>query len=190
MVLPAAIPKADAMKTVCTFFVKFASLISWVLSCFDRVIFKGHLPISRPYELENFVDYVLKMRRADFMETVAPHWSNRLVQYAKGFAQKAGRIYEYYQGDIDKDAWAKKLIETQPLAEGLVGVLCVMETCSTFKLGYGEGRPCFVRRQVPQRVLYYYFLDRELGLMHVRLQTWLPSRVRSMSTVTISSPAS
>lgn len=161
-------------KTVCTFFVKFASLISWVLSCFDRVIFKGHLPISRPYELENFVDYVLKMRRADFMETLAPHWSNRLVQYAKGFAQKADRIYEYYQGDIDKDAWAKKLIETHPLQEGLVGVLCVMETCSTFKLGYGQGRPCFVARQVPQRVLYYYFLDRDLGLIHVRLQTWAP----------------
>lgn len=113
MVLPATLPKADAMKSVCTFLVKFTSIISWVLSCFDRVIFKGHLPISRPYEFENFVDYVLKMRRADFMKTLAPQWSHRLVQYAKGFAQKAGRIYEYYQGDIDKDAWAKKLIETQ-----------------------------------------------------------------------------
>ena len=29
-------------------------------------------------------------------------------------------------------------------------------------------------RKVPQRVLYYYFLDKELGLMHVRLQTWAP----------------
>lgn len=82
MVLPTAITKADAMKTVCTFFVKFTSVIRWVLSCFDRVIFKGHLPISRPYELENFVDYVLKMRRADFMETVAPRMvgSSRLVR--------------------------------------------------------------------------------------------------------------
>lgn len=162
------------MKTVCTFLVKFASVISWALSCFDRVIFKGHLPISRPFEFENFVDYVLKMRRADFMETLAPRWSNRLVGYAKGFAKKAGRLYEYYQGEIDKDAWAKKQIQEHALKEGLVGVLCVMETCSAFKLGHGEGRPCFVLRRIPQRVLYYYFLDRDLGLMHVRLQTWAP----------------
>src|ERR1700679_2879445 len=160
MVLPAAILKADAMKTVCAFLVKFASVISWALSCFDRVIFKGHLPISRPYEIENFVDYVLKIRRADFMETLAPHWSNRLVQYAKGFAQKAGRLYEYHQGAIDKDAWAKEQIETHQLCEGLVGVLCVMETCATFKLGYAEGRPGLVPKKVPVRVLYYYFLDR------------------------------
>jgi hypothetical protein len=166
--------KADAMNAVCTFLVKFASVISWALSCFDRVIFKGHLPISRPYEIENFVDYVLKMRRADFMETVAPHWSNRLVQYAKGFAKKAGRLYEYHQGEIDKDAWAKEQIETHRLRDGLVGVLCVMETCSTFKLGYAEGRPALVAKKVPVRVLYYYFLDRDLGLMHVRLQSWAP----------------
>ncbi len=79
------------MKPVCSFLVKFASLISWMISCFDRVIFKGHLPISRSFELENFVDYVLKMRRADFMEKIAPQWSERLVQYAKGFARNAGQ---------------------------------------------------------------------------------------------------
>ncbi len=162
------------MKTVCAFFVKFASLIGCVLSCFDRVIFKGHLSINRASKLENFVDYVLKMRRADFMETVAPGWSERLVLFAKGFARKAERLYEYHPGDIDKDAWAKEQIAKLSLAEGLVGILCVQETCWTFKLAYAEGRPCFAARKVPQRVLYYYFLDRDLGLMHVRLQTWAP----------------
>lgn len=162
------------MKSVCSFFVKFATLISWKLSCFDRVIYKGHLRISRPFEMENFVDYVLKMRRADFMESVAPLWSVRLVQYAKGFAAKAGRLYEYRQGEVDKDAWAKQQLQRHPCEVGLVGVLCVMETCSTFKLAYAEGRPCFAPRQVPQRVLYYYFWDKDLGLMHVRLQTWAP----------------
>lgn len=162
------------MKTACTFLVRFTSLISWALSCFDRVLLKGRLPICRQYEIENFVDYVLRMRRADFMETVVPQWSHRLVQYAKGFARKAGRLYQYRQGEIDKDAWAKEQIETHALREGLVGVLCVMETCPTFKLAYAEGRPCLAPARIPMRVLYYYFLDRDLGLMHVRLQTWAP----------------
>jgi hypothetical protein len=66
--LPAVIQKEDAMKTLCSFLVKFASIISWSLSCFDRVIFKGHLPISRPFQMENFIDYTLKIRRYDFFK--------------------------------------------------------------------------------------------------------------------------
>ena len=162
------------MKTVCSFFVKFARLISWSLSCFDRVLFKGHLPISHTRGLENFVDYGLKMRRADFLEKTAPRWSDRLVEYAKGLARQAGRLYEYRQGDVDKDAWAKEQIRARGLTQGLVGVLCVQETCSTFRIVYREGRPGYAATKKPQRVLYYYFLDRDLGLIHVRLQTWLP----------------
>ena len=162
------------MKTVCSFYAKFASLISWVLSCFDRVIFKGHLQISRPEEFERFVDYRLKIRRADFLKVVAPAWSARLVDHAKAFAHKAGRIYEYLPGKVDKDAWAKEQLRLSPVEEGLIGILCVMETCRTFKLASGKDRPRFASRKMPQRVLYYYFMDRELGFMHVRLQTCAP----------------
>jgi len=162
------------MKTVCSFVAKFASLISWDLSCFDRVLFKGHLPFSYAAKFEAFVDYVLKIRRADFMKVVAPVWSERLVEHGKAFAKKHGRLFEYYQGAIDKDAWAKEQLHQQPLTQGLIGVLCVMEACSTFKLARAEGRPCFVANKIPQRVLYYYFWDKDLGLMHVRLQTWAP----------------
>ena len=162
------------MKTVCSFLVKFSSLISWTLSCFDRVIFKGHLPISQPANFAGFVDYVLKMRRIDFLKVLAPRWAERLVEHSRRVAQKGGRPWEYYPGDIDKDAWSKKQLAQAPIAEGLVGVLCVMEACPTFKLAPQAERPGFVMRKVPQRVLYYYFVDKNLGLMHVRLQTWAP----------------
>jgi hypothetical protein len=173
--LPAVIQKkADAMKIVCSFVTKFSSLIAWVLSCFDRVIFKGHLPISRVSEFERFVDYELKLRRYDFLQTVGPQWSERLVEHSKRMAQKHGRPWEYFAGDVDKDAWAKEQLSRSPVAFGLVGVLCVMEACRTFKLAPRPNRPGFVCRKVPQRVLYYYFVDRELGRMPVRLQTWAP----------------
>ena len=55
------------MKTLSRFVTKFTSLIVAVLSCFDRVIFKGHLPITNGPALEGFVDHVLKIRRCDFM---------------------------------------------------------------------------------------------------------------------------
>src|ERR1700740_2814293 len=60
------------MKTVSRFVQKFASLIACVFSCFDRVIFKGHLSLSRAKEVEKFIDYLLKMRRVDFFKRCAP----------------------------------------------------------------------------------------------------------------------
>ena len=162
------------MKPVCSFCIKFATLISWVLSCFDRVLFKGHLSICRVDQFEGFVDYVVRVRRADFLKIIAPKWSGRLVEHARRFADKARRPYLYVPGDIDKDAWAKEQLRTTSIEHGLIGILCVMERCRTFKLAGGQDRPRFVSRRVPQRVLYYYFIDKDLGLMHVRLQTWAP----------------
>ena len=160
------------MMLVSRFADHFSSLISWVLSCFDRVIFKGHLPISWVSQFERFVDYELKIRRDEFLKRVGPEWSNRLVDHAKNYAIKHKRPYEYLPGRVDKDAWAKEQLRLHPVVQGLIGILCVREVCSTFKLAYGDGRPHFVPAKVPQRVLYYYFVDKELGFIHVRLQTW------------------
>ena len=166
------------MKTLSRFVSKFTSLIVAVLSCFDRVIFKGHLALAAPCELEYFVDRVLKVRRSDFMKTMAPQYSDRLVAHAQTWAQKAGRIYLYRTGQFRKDDWAHNLIRTQRISEGLVGILCTQETCPSFALVPGPNRPDFVSRPRQQRVLYYYFLDAQFGLIHVRLQTWLPFTVQ------------
>jgi hypothetical protein len=166
------------MKTLSRFITKFTHLIVAVLSCFDRVIFKGHLALAAPRELEYFVDRVLKVRRSDFMKTLAPQYSDRLVQHAQDWAREAGRTYEYRTGQFRKDQWAQDLIRDQGISEGLVGILCTLETCPSFTLVPGPERPQFVSRSRQQRVLYYYFLDPQFGLIHVRLQTWLPFTIQ------------
>jgi hypothetical protein len=164
----------NAMNTVWQFLTKFASLIVGTLHCFDRVIFKGHLAVAAPKELERFVDYVLKVRRCHFMNKIAPEWSERLVEHAKRFADKAGRTFLYRTGSFKKDKWAEQLLREQRIESGLVGVLCTLETCNSFALVPGDKRPRFISKPRQQRVLYYYFLDPQLGLIHVRLQTWAP----------------
>jgi len=94
------------MKTLSRFVAKFTNLIVAVLSCFDRVLFKGHLALAAPRELEYFVDCVLKVRRSDFMKTMAPQYSDRLVAHAQNWAEKTGRTYEYRTGQFRKDEWA------------------------------------------------------------------------------------
>ncbi len=162
------------MAIVWRFLTKFASLIVCTLHCFDRVIFKGHLAMASSRELERFVDYVLKVRRSHVIKVLAPGYSDRLVEHAQRFAKKAGRTYVYRTGSFRKDHWAQQLIREQRIERGLVGILCTQETCNSFKLVPGDQRPCFVSCPRAQRVLYYYFLDPQLGLIHVRLQTWAP----------------
>ena len=80
------------MQSVNQFVAKFASLIVTTLSCFDRVIFKGHLPFGDARHLNRFVDYRLKMRRKDFLPWLERQ-SQRLVAHAQQATQAAGRPY-------------------------------------------------------------------------------------------------
>ena len=139
------------MKTLSRFITKSNSSIVAVLSCFDRVIFKGHLALSAPHQLEYFVDCVLKVRRSDFMKTIAPQYSDRLVAHARDWTQKAARNYVYRTGQFRKDEWAQNLIRDQGISEGLAGVLCTLETCPSFAIVPGPGRPQFVSRLRPTK---------------------------------------
>jgi len=166
------------MKTLSRFVTKFTSLIVAVLSCFDRVIFKGHLPISNGPALEGFVDHVLKIRRCEFMK-FAEQQSEALVAHAQRLAEQAGVAYQFLKGFHRKDKLVDDILRQRPdLVEGLVCVFCCMECCPSFRLVSGEGRPRLVSARRQQRVLYFYFLDPQLGLIYVRLTTWFPFTIQ------------
>ena len=84
------------------FIQKFAVSMVSLLSCFDRVIFKGYLPFRGEQYLNNYVDRVLGMRRKDFVKWLKPH-SQRLVEHAQKLACEQGRPYEYRQGRFKKE---------------------------------------------------------------------------------------
>lgn len=155
------------------FVAKFASSIVAVLGCFDRVIFKGYLPFGNEAHLNFFVDQALGMLRKNFLPFLEEK-SQRLVQHAIAFAEQRGAAYRFLQGFHRKEEIVRKIIRERHLQEGLVCVLCCMETCRSVKLLYGQNRPRLVFTRRPQRVLYFYFLDSEFGLRHVRIQTWFP----------------
>ena len=87
------------MKFAKRFVDTFAEIIVAVLSCFDRVIFKGYLPFGGDEHLNSWVDYVLKIRRKDFLPFLEQH-SQPLVEHAQRMAERSGRPYEYRQGKI------------------------------------------------------------------------------------------
>src|ERR1700692_2389526 len=102
------------MKTLSRFVTKFTSLIVAVLSCFDRVIFKGYLPITNGPALEGFVDHLLKIRRKDFM-AFAEEQSDTLVEHAKRLAQEAGAEFQYLQGKFRKDKLVDRILRQRTI---------------------------------------------------------------------------
>jgi hypothetical protein len=152
---------------------RFTETIVSTLDCFDRIIFKGYLPFGGDAQLNRFVDYGLKIRRKDFLPFVEQQ-SQALVDHAKAVAQSNDAPYQHLPGAHSKEKLIQDIIRQRRIQEGLVAVLCVMETCRTVKLLHDKGRPRLAFSRRPQRVLYYYFLDPDFGLIHVRLQSWFP----------------
>jgi hypothetical protein len=166
-------PLEDAMKFALSFLAKFSNVIVAIFGCFDRVILKGYLPFWDDKRLNDFVDYVLKMKRKDFIPLLE-QYAQVLVDHAQTLANQAGRPYEFKQGKFKKEKYIQDIICRDRLTEGLVAVLCVMETCRSIKLKRGKSRPWLHYERRPMRVVYYYYLDREFGLMHIRLETYFP----------------
>ena len=105
------------MKTLSRFVAKFTSLIVGVLSCFDRVIFKGYLPFTNGPALEGFVDHVLRIRRKDFMAFAEGQFET-LVDSAKRLAQEAGAESDYLQGSHCKDRLVERSCDGDRFAMG------------------------------------------------------------------------
>jgi hypothetical protein len=152
---------------------RFTSSILSVLGCHDRVIFRGHLPFGGDEHLNRFVDHALKIKRKDFIPFVEP-LSQNIVDHAQDLAKDADVPYHHFEAKPDKEKLIHKLLRQKPHADGLVAVLCCKEHCRTVKLLHGKQRPRLAFRPRPQRVLYFYFLDPDFGLMYVRVQTMFP----------------
>ena len=159
--------------------------VQGTLTTFDRLIFRGHLmSFFVPGAMERY------LRRADVLvkdfKRFALRQSNRVLDAAKDFATTQGRPYEYLQGACTrktgdpKQEQARAIAEQDGIQEGLICVFRVLENCGSFKVRFSQTFKCPEIVRAPRKCLhlYFYFLDPEFGLMHVRLQTWFPFQIQ------------
>jgi hypothetical protein len=167
------------------FLAKHRSEINGVLECFDRVILRGHLPIAGVSYFLGWLCWqriALKATRVEqgwwSFKDAAPWFAERLKAHARQLAEQAGRPYRHLPCAERMEENARELARHDGITEGLVCVYGAMETCRTFRVQYHDAGP----RLRPDRrvclVIYFYWMDREFGLMHVKLQTWFPFTVQ------------
>lgn len=158
------------------FIIRHRDKITGTISCFDRMLFKGYLPISYPKSMEGFLNRQGILVK-DF-KRFASSCSDRLKEHAQEAARKAGRPFLYLNTPIRKEERARQMAQEDGVTQGLVCVFSIVEACQSFKLKYGEGKPRLASSSPRCLCLYFYYLDREFGLMHIRIQTWFPFTVQ------------
>ena len=155
---------------------KYEDRIHGVLSCFDRMLFRGYLPIMSGWSMAQ----LLHAHEID-CASVKPFLlgnAERVKAHALAMAREHGRPFEYLSAKMRKEDAARKIAERDGIEEGLVCVFSALEPCRTFSLRFTTGQPYVQTAKRKCLHLYYYFMDRDLGLLHVRVQTWFPLQVQ------------
>jgi hypothetical protein len=161
-----------AITSESAFCAKHQEKIVGVLSCFDRIIFRGYLPLSYPQGLEGFL-YQQKVLLKDFKD-YAPVVAERIKDHVKGLVRQAGAPYRHLPRKEPMEAQARQLAQEKGIREGIVCGYSQMETCRSFRFEYSRGRPRLRPDYRRTTVLYVFLMHAVLGLIHVKIHTWFP----------------
>jgi hypothetical protein len=154
--------------------------IAGILTGFDRMRFRGTLrSISNAKGLAIW----LGQRRVllkDFGR-FAERLSAQVTAHAHAVAEELGRPFEYLGSwKIRKEDRAREIRARDGIQEGLIAIFSCVEGCRSF--GVRGNRQTKRLELVSQERrcahLYFYYWDRDFGLMHIRVQTWLPFTIQ------------
>jgi len=161
-----------AITTDHPFCAKHPDKVAGVLSCFDRVIFRGYLPLSYAQGMSGFL-YQQKVLLKDFKD-FAPRIAERVKEHVKGLVEKAGAPYRHLPRKEAMEAQARQLAREKDIREGIVCGFSQQETCRSFRFEYSKGQPRLRPDFRRCLVLYVFVMHAVLGLIHVKIHTWLP----------------
>lgn len=147
---------------------------------FDRVLFRGSLlSLCHQGGLDRFLSSqrVLCKDFAPFALRITDGLKMHVEKYVQ--QQKRPLIYLPSSKESKEDT-ARKVMAQDKIREGLICVLTCVEPCQAF--GVRRNRELKQLNVVLQERkclhYYFYFVDREFGVMHVRLQSWLPLTIQ------------
>ena len=154
--------------------------IKGVLSTFDRIIIRGYsLQLSNVSQMGYFLSHNNVLLK-DF-GTYAEKITKSLCEHIENIATVNNRPYQYiYGNDVDKGNLAKDILEENPVDEGLICIFSIVELCSTMNVIKNGKTQKLELKWGPRKCKYYYlyYLDKDFGFMHIKIQSWFPFTVQ------------
>src|SRR3954465_4966947 len=120
---------------------KHEARIHGVLSCFDRMLFRGYLPIMSGWPMAQFLNG-LDVDGGSLKPFLLEN-AQRVKAHAIAMAKKYERSFQYLASPIRKEHTARKLAERDGIDQGLVCIFSVLEPCRTFSFRFQKGQRLF-----------------------------------------------
>jgi len=159
---------------------RYDDRIAGVLSCYDRVVITGTLPtVCYAAGMTKFLS-ANHVRIFDYPRFAEP-LRDLVRERAAALAAAAGITIEHIgKKHIRKEAVVAEVLEQRGEHPGLVHVISAMEGCDTYKPWHDKQTgKTYLRADKGQCLHYYfYFMDADLGLTHLRVPTWAPFRLQ------------
>jgi len=162
------------------FIEKYDSKIQGLLSCYDRVLIKGHLPsVSHAGAMTD-----LLYRRGILLKNVQTFMSvyrDVVRKRAQDIAKQSGIEIEFVRkSTVRKEDIVKRHLLERGVTSGLVCILSAMESCKTYQYRYDKQTKRSYLKMCDSKCThyYYYFIDPEFGLCYLRVPTWCPFRLQ------------
>jgi len=159
---------------------KYSERIAGVLNCYDRVIIIGTLPYfchadgmtaylnAHHIKIFDYFKFVKPLREAIRTTTEA-------LEKAHGL-----KIEFVRKKHFDKEKRIHAVLKQRGDHPGLVYIFSAMESCTAYKPWYDKKTGKTYLKYVDGKCLhyYFYFIDEELGLCHLRVPTWAPFQLQ------------
>jgi len=158
---------------------RFGQHVTGFFSGFDRVRFRATLrPLFCPNGPEVYLNYC-KVLIKNF-KSFAQDLSDRLKNLAYEKFQQAGRPNIYLaSSELSKEALVQAMVAKEQLKEGPIVLLSCVEPCLRFRVR-GDRQAKRLRLVMESGKcthFYHYYQHPEIGLMHIRVQSWFPFSV-------------
>jgi hypothetical protein len=150
--------------------------IEGVLSGYDRLSFRGTLrQLCYQKGIETFlcVHHVKYKEFGDYSQQL----TGQLKQHVEGLAEQAGRPVVYLDSSkVSKEDMAREIMEKDQIRDGLVCVITCVEPCRSYRVTSNRDTHRLHVKPTYRKCLFFYlyYCDRDFGLMHIRVQSWLP----------------
>jgi hypothetical protein len=171
--LKPTIPQELAMLS---FLQRFSSLVTGVLSGFDRLRFRGSkCLLNTTGGMLNFLWHKHILLK-DFKSYVTDT-TDRLRRSVERAASDSGRPVIFLNHQERKEDLALKIAARDGIRSGLICVESAVECCRSFSVHPDRKSQHLVLKGGPKKCLHYYhyYLQPHLGLMHARLQSTRPT---------------
>jgi hypothetical protein len=160
---------------------RYKDRIEGVLSCYDRVLITATLPgFCYAGGMTSYLKGK-KIRIFDYPQFAQP-FADTIRKNAERLAEENGLEIEFIRKirSFRKEDRIQEIITKRGVHPGLVHVFSAMEICESYQPWHDKKTGNTFLKPKSGKCLhyYFYFIDPDLGLCHLRVPTWCPFRLQ------------